>query len=87
MSSRHETIYFHKCLALAFKFKIMTGFVKSIRNYSASPVLRYVQGTTSDCDFVPLEQCFKRRHSRRKTNVFLKSPHLNLASKDFKEAK
>ena len=42
MSSRHETIYFHKCLALAFKFKIMTGFVKSIRNYSASPVLRYV---------------------------------------------
>ena len=28
-----------------------------------------------------------REHSRRKTKVFLKSPHLNLASKDFKEAK
>ena len=28
-----------------------------------------------------------REHSRRKTNVYLKSPHLNLASKDFKEAK
>ena len=28
-----------------------------------------------------------REHSRRKTNVYLKSPHLKLASKDFKEAK
>ena len=49
--------------------------------------LDLIQGTPKTMDFVPLEQCFKRRHSRRKTNVFLKSPHLNLASKDFKEAK
>ena len=48
---------------------------------------RKSQGKAQRLDFVPLEQCFKRRHSRRKTNVFLKSPHLNLASKDFKEAK
>ena len=45
-----------------------------------------VQGKAQRLDFVPFEQCFLRRHSRRKTNVFLKSPHLNLARKDFKEA-
>ena len=33
------------------------------------------------------QECVERRHSRRKTFVFTKSPHLNLASKDFKEAK
>ena len=33
------------------------------------------------------QECVKRRHSRTKTFVFTKSPHLNLASKDFKEAK
>ena len=44
------------------------------------------QGKAQRLDFVPFEQCFLRRHSRRKTNVFLKSPHLNLARKDFKEA-
>jgi len=32
------------------------------------------QGKAQRLDFVPLEQCFKRRHSRRKTNVFPLEP-------------